>query len=348
MSKRARLIAGGVAGAVVIAGGAFVLLGGRAGDLPLVGAVVDDPAICPLSGAEQSDEDILERPAVAVKIENNPVAYPLSGLEDAELVYEELVEGGLTRFVAFYHCTDTQTAGPIRSARFIDPAIVGPITKILAAAGGNDIVQKELDRAGIYVIDENTAGSAMQRLTREGISFEHTLYGKTKALRKLGTKKFDEAPPEEIFEFGDLEGTSKKAMSIDLSFAGGSQIRYAWKGGQWLRFEDDVEFLDDTGVQIGVDNVLVEEHEVNLSETVVDVLGTPSIEIADVTGSGRAMLFRDGRAIAGRWEREAETDPVRFVTKQGDVMVFAPGTIWVHLIPDQQGDVKGSFSHAKK
>ena len=55
--------------------------------------------------------------------------------------------------------------------------------------------------------------------------------------------------------------------------------------------------------QVGVENVIVEEHTVNLS-AIVDVTGTPSIEIADETGSGKATLFRDGRAIRGRWERE--------------------------------------------
>jgi hypothetical protein len=83
------------------------------------------------------------------------------------------------------------------------------------------------------------------------------------------------------------------------------------------------------------------------SKSIVDAAGNPSIEIADPTGSGRAVLFRDGRAIRGRWIRDSVEDAVRFETASGDPMVLKPGTTWVELVPSGKGDVKGSFSHEK-
>jgi Protein of unknown function (DUF3048) N-terminal domain/Protein of unknown function (DUF3048) C-terminal domain len=328
-------------GVLVLAAGAFLLLKGK--NSPLIKSVFGSEAeTCPLSGEDPNSESLIERPALAVKIENNPSAYPLSGLEDAEIVYEELVEGGLTRFLALYHCTDSNKAGPVRSARAVDPAIVGPITHILAAAGGNDIVRKELDKAGIHILDESTSGDAMRRIERPGLTSEHTLYGETDKLRKLGEKRFDDAPSSDLFEFGDLEGPSKKIRSVTLVFSGATEVTYEWQDDAWVRF-DDGEPLPVEGAKIAVDNVIIEEHTINLSN-IVDTAGNRSIQIEDVTGSGRAVLFRDGRMIEGKWVRDNEDEQVRFATKGGDALVLARGTTWIELLPDDKGEVKGSFS----
>jgi hypothetical protein len=339
------MIAGGAAAVVVLATGAFFLLRNKLEDVPLVGQFVA-PATCPLTGLEPKNEKALDRPAVAVKIENNSAAYPLSGLDDADVVYEEVVEGGLTRFMAIYHCTDSDQAGPVRSARIVDPGIVLPYTHILADAGGNDAVRSELDKNDIFNIDESTAGGALRRVERSGYSSEHTLYGDTGALRKLGEKKFEDAPSDDIFEFGDLQDGGKKASSVTINMQT-TVVSYEWKGGQWMRIDHDAPLTMEDGTPIGVDNVLIEEHTVNLSDTLGDVLGTASTEIADVTGSGKAVLFRDGRQLAGKWTRDSVNDPVVFETKSGDRMVLHKGTTWIELMPSDKGEVKGSFSVEK-
>jgi len=279
-------------------------------------------------------------------VENNPVAYPLSGLERAEVVYEEPVEGGLTRFMAIYHCTDAAKIGPVRSARAIDPAIMSPYTLILAAAGGNDTVREALAAEDVVLIDEDGAGAAMVRIERAGISMEHTLYANSTALRKAGRDEFDEAPADDIFAFGELKGRARRTTTIDITFSAGASAAYEWNGDAWARSDNGTATLSETGDQLTADNVLVEEHTINFSD-VGDVLGSPSPEIEDVTGSGRAVLFRDGRAIVGRWVRDAVEDPVRFETRAGDEMVLAPGRTWIALVPDDRGDVKGSFSYER-
>lgn len=343
-TKRGMGVAGGL---VVFASAIFFLLGNRPGDIPVLGAVLDPgPATCPLTGLEPRREALLERPAVAVKIENSTVAYPLAGLERAEIVFEELVEGGATRFMALYHCTDANKAGPVRSARMIDPAIMTPLTRILGYSGENDHVEKALESAEVVRLDEDHGGAGLVRIARPGISFEHTLYADTSILRKLGRKSYADAPPDDLFEFGDIEGSARKASEVAINFSAAGTLRYVWSGDGWLRFEGDEPFMDESGTQITVTNVLIEEHDVNLS-SITDVAGNPSIEITDATGEGRAVLFRDGRAIKGRWMRENIDEPVRFVTKSGDTMTFAPGSIWIHLVPSDRGEVKGSFSFAK-
>lgn len=305
------------------------------------------PPVCPLSGLDPAKPRDLRQPAVAVKIENNTAAYPLSGLDKAEIVYEEEVEGGLTRFMALFDCTDTKKAGPIRSARIVDPAIMTPITRILGDAGGNDIVRKALDKANIVSIDENAAGDAMRRVYRPGYSSEHTLYANIGALRKIGAKKFDKPPPQDLFEFGDVSPSAPQARSVTMNFSGATTISYDWSGGKWHRSDHDEPLVMESGVPIAVDNVIIEEHEVNYSKTITDVVGNPSIEIADVTGSGPAVLFRDGRMIKGRWVRKTVKGGVEYETKDGDRMTLHPGTTWIELLPNQKGEVKGSFSVEK-
>jgi hypothetical protein len=329
---------------LALAVGVFFLLGGRdPGDIPIIGEVIaPEPATCPLSGEEPAKGSVLGRPAVAVKVENSSVAYPLRGLQDAEIVYEELVEGGITRFLAMYHCNDAEEAGPIRSARGVDAAIMTPTTYILAFSGANAHVFARLDEAGIIQIEETAAGEAMQRI-ENGLSFEHTLYADTSAVRKIARDQYNEAPPEDVYVFGELEGDYKKATSITVDFSAASQIRYDYSNGQYLRFQAGEAFMDDEGNQIAVDNVLLEIHTVNYSGD-TDVVGTQGTEIADGIGAGKAVLFRDGRIVKGRWSRESLESPVRFVTKDGDTMVLAPGKTWIALLPNDKGEIKGSFS----
>jgi hypothetical protein len=344
-AKRAAIIGTAV---LALAAGIFFLLVNKdvIADVPFVGALAPDPT-CPLTSRDPARESLVERPAVAIKIENNPVAYPLSGLESAEIVYEEPVEGGLTRFLAIYHCTDAGKAGPVRSARIVDPPIVSPYTRILGAAGGNDIVRAALADAEIVTIDELAAGDAMTRVDRPGISSEHTLYASSAAVRKVGRRSYDEPPPDDLFEFGDPHATGRRVRTVTLTFSPGAVVTYEWNGKRWSRSDGDEPLTNELGEQIQVDNVLIEEHTVNHSDQLGDVLGTPSPEIEDVTGSGRAFLFRDGRMFTGRWTRENEEDPVSFETRSGDAFVLKPGTTWIELLPDATGDVKGSFAVAR-
>lgn len=347
MSTRTKIALGAVGGILALTAGAFFLLRDRPGGIPIISKIIE-PAKCPLSGVEPAKETLIDRPAVAVKIENAAIAYPLSGLEDAEIVYEELVEGGVTRFMAIYHCTDSTKAGPVRSARIVDPAIMGAITRILAYSGQNAPVLRALEEADVVRLDENEADGGLTRVERPGISMEHTLYANTKLLRKLGQKQFDDPPPDDTFAFGDLAGKAKAVKSIAINFNPVNTIRYDWSDEGWLRFEADEPFMTEAGDQLIVDNVLIEEHVVNLSATIRDVAGNPSLEIADEVGSGRAFLFRDGSVVKGKWTRESVGDPVRFETKDGDEMIFAPGSIWIELLPGKAGDVTGSFSTSRK
>jgi hypothetical protein len=241
--------------------------------------------------------------------------------------------------MAIYQCHDSEQAGPVRSARFDDPKLVHPFTRALAFSGGNSIVEAELARRNIVVLDENSATGALFRVP-PGTFETHNLFASTKKLRALAGKI--KPPRSDVFTFGELTGKSKKARSVTLRFTAANAIEYKWEGGTWRRYEAGQPFFTSAGDQIAVPNVLIQEVEVNPSTTIRDIAGNPSPEIT-LVGSGRAFLFRDGRVVKGSWSIADEFATPKFTTKGGDELVFAPGPIWIELLPSKTGAVKGSI-----
>ncbi|MGI8775275.1 MAG: DUF3048 domain-containing protein [Actinomycetota bacterium] len=302
-----------------------------------------DPT-CPLTGEKARPRMNLDRPAVALKIENSPQARPQSGLESADLVYEEVVEGGITRFMAIFHCGSVAQAGPVRSARFDDPKIAKPFTTLLAYSGGNAIVEAELAERGLVTVDEDTPGEALYRVP-EGVFELHNLFADIPRLRRLAQRADVDAPPS--LKFGDLQQGARRARSVSLNFLATNTIEYRWSGNAWQRFEASAPFMTAGGEQLEVTNLIVQEVTVNDSTTIRDVAGNPSPDI-DLYSSGKALLFRDGKVVRGRWKTDDKGEATTFTTrKTGEDFVLAPGNTWIELVPSPAGSVKGSFSFTK-
>jgi hypothetical protein len=301
-----------------------------------------EPAVCPLTGEKPPRGVNVDRAAVAVKIENSREARPQSGLEDADLVYEEIVEGGITRFMAFYHCGDSDRVGPVRSARFDDPKIARPITRVLGFSGANGIVERELDRKKMVALNElNTSNNAFFRVPPGNLDI-HSLFVDVSKLRSAAPKgKLDS--PREPFRFGALPPGAKRARAAVVHFNASNEIAYRYRGGSWRRWEAGEPFRTRSGRQISVSNVLIQQVEVNNSKTIVDPAGNPSPDIA-LKGRGKAWLLRDGRVVAGRWKIAEDGHLAVFTTKRGDPFTLAVGPTWVELVPSPKGDVKGSVA----
>jgi hypothetical protein len=305
----------------------------------------DVPPICPLTGEDPPKGIDPARPAVALKIENSPDSRPQTGLDQADIVYEEIVEGGVTRFMAIYHCHDAAEGGPVRSARFDDPKIAKPFTRILAFSGANDIVLEELRERKLIALDENNASGPLFRVPPESTDV-HSVFGNTVQLRKRGKKQGKAEPPEDsFFEFGDIPDGAQKTKSVTLNFNPSNEIAWRWKGQRWMRFEAGVPFNTSGGEQIGTPNLLVQEVDVNNSTSITDVAGNPSPDI-DLSGKGRAFLFRDGRLIRGKWKANKDGVP-SFETNSGDPFTFEVGSTWIELLPSKKGNVAGSIKFSK-
>ena len=330
--------------AAALAVAALVVAGACSSDdsnpVETIAEKADPPPECLASSKVPKDVDP-QRPAVAIKVENDPAARPLSGLENADVVYEEVVEGGITRFMAIYHCGESKRVGSVRSARFDDPKIALPFTRILAFSGSNTIVGRELKRQGIRTLVEGMKGTAFYRVP-PGSPSVHSVFADTEKLRDFAPRKTT-PPNTKVFPRGDLPDGLRKASSVKINFARQNTVEYRWKNGSWLRFEGGAKFMTRGHGQIAVPNLLIQEVEVDNSNKIVDVGGNPSPDI-NLLGKGRAVLFREGTAQVGEWDIAEEAGPPSFTSNSGREFSFADGPVWVELVPSEKGEVKGSFS----
>ncbi|MCA1840559.1 MAG: DUF3048 domain-containing protein [Actinomycetota bacterium] len=146
------------------------------------------PVFCPLTGVETTRSKKLDRPPLAVKIENSTPARPQAGLDAADIVYEELAEGGITRFMAIFHCADSSDLGPVRSARLVDPDILQAYAPVLFGySGANPIVDSKVrSTRGITDLeDDGVHGKAYHR--QKGRPAPHNLFTTIDALRAFFT-----------------------------------------------------------------------------------------------------------------------------------------------------------------
>jgi len=343
--RRALALAAGVA--------LLLVLPACSGDeeAPPEGAAADEPppqpeppSVCPLTGREPPDGVRLSRPAVALKIENSREARPQAGLENADLVFEEIVEGGITRFMAIYHCGDADRAGPVRSARFDDPKIARPFTRVLAFSGANRIVERELDKKKMVSLTELNTPDPFFRVPPGTLDIHSLFVDVAKLRRAASATKGKLVPPRAgAFDFGARAPNAKRARRVTINFNASNSIEYRWRGGEWKRWEAGEPFMSAAGKQLGTANLLVQQVEVNNSATIVDPAGNPSPDIA-LRGRGKAWLFRDGHVTKGMWRIRKEGTPAIFSAKGGRRFVFDVGSIWVELVPSRAGDVKGSVA----
>lgn len=286
------------------------------------------PPDCPLTGEPAPHGRVPDRPALAVKIENYPEARPQAGLRSADIVYEEPVEGGITRFITVYQCHDDARVGPVRSVRTTDPDVLAQFgVPVLAYSGGAPNVIRVVERSELLSLDETSGAVAFDRDTSRVAP--HNLYAGTKALYRVARSQ--EPAPEPVFTYAsEIDGSSRRVTSVHLPFSPTyADVRWTWsrKADAWLRAHGEEPHLAEEGGPVSATNVLVQ-----VVEMVIGPRGgiTPHLEL---TGSGRAYLFRDGRVIVGRWERPKLGDVTRFVAKDGREMALAPGNTWVELFP---------------
>jgi hypothetical protein len=298
--------------------------------------LVAKPALCPLTGQRAPGGRVPAHAALAVKVENLPQARPQWGLDKADIVFEEPVEGAITRFIAVYDCQSASRIEPVRSGRFDDPEILEPLGKVLFAyAGAIQPVVSEIDSAhslledvGIYKAPNAYWRDPDRYAPNNLVSSTSALYS---AARALG---YPEQPPNPIFTYGPPPpgGTPASEVSIRSPL---DVTTWAWRPstGLWYRsYSDTGPALQGDGAQIAFSNVIVMLVDNDETPWVEDDTGTHEY-VLNLKGSGTAWVFRDGRQYVGRWVRPRLADPAVFVEDDGAKITLTPGTTWEEMVP---------------
>ncbi|GAA0254561.1 DUF3048 domain-containing protein [Actinomadura nitritigenes] len=272
----------------------------------------------------------LDDPVLAVKIENTKPALPQSGVSAADIVYVEQVEGGETRLMAVYSSRLPKRVGPVRSARISDLHILPQFGHpAFAFSGVQSKMKKYIRKAPVYDISQENAGSAYSRSSARRIPYN--LYGDPKALLKRAPKA--SAPHDIGFRFGPAPDGGKPTASFTAKWPAAT-MGFTWSAKQkrWLASWGGRPDTAAEGGRLGGATVVVQYARTTRSRF-HDFLGsyTPLIQ---TTGTGRAVVLRDGKSYDAKWSRPSETAGTTYTTADGKPMTFARGQVWVVLLND--------------
>ena len=294
-------------------------------DILAAGAVAPptaSPGTAPLTGLPGA---IPERPAAVVKIDNGSAAAPHTGLNAADIVIEEEVEGGVTRFAAVFHSTPS-IVGPVRSGRTTDVALISGLDDpLLLYSGANAVTQ------GIL------AGQPRLQLRGEGWSSGFWRDGNRRAPSNLYTDTGPHwasaigGPPPAQFHYRDPDETAEGAAVDELTVAYPASVaRWVWDGASWQRWQRGDQHVLVDGDQVSAANVVVIEAD-EVDTGMVDASGGVVPEFLFV-GEGRATVFTDGRRIEGTWTRPSLGSVATLTEGPGRPIELSPGRTWIQLV----------------
>jgi hypothetical protein len=305
--------------------------GGKKSDAEAVAekAAAQKPAIAPLTGLPDPGRVAEKRCAITVKIDNTQAGHPKYGVDRADVVYEEVVEGGITRLAAIFNSHDPDRVGPVRSVRKTDQSLVRPFGGVFAYSGGAPYAIASINTAPVVQLDENRAGPLMFRdHTRDA---PYNLYAHVNFMyAKCGPK----VPPPPLFTYRAAGAPigGLPATSVRVGFLAGFAVTWNWDAprGTWKRSIFGSPENLASGTQLAPKNVVV--------MFVPYVGGDPrDFNIgaeAQLTGTGTAVVFTGGREILGSWSRPDPNTAARLLDAAGKPIALTPGQTWVEL-PDK-------------
>lgn len=267
-----------------------------------------------------------ERPALVVKIDNVPRARPQAGINDADVVYVELVEGGVTRYAAVFHSEEVDVVGPVRSMRTTDINLLRPLNEpLFANSGGNSRTTQAINASPLVNIGHATsAGGAYYRNNNRPAP--HNLFSSTPALRRAGGTAG--GVPPELFTIRrpgtELPNVSESASGVRVQYRN-TAVSYDWNGSGWARSQDGSQTVDTAGVRTAPETVIVQFTPYGVSPA-----DRNSPEALTV-GNGKAWIFTEGVLIRGSWSKPAASSVTLYRDSQGTEIQLLPGRVWVEL-----------------
>jgi hypothetical protein len=291
---------------------------------------------CPLTGAPAPGGTVPARPALGIKIGNYPGDRPSSGLNQADIVFEEPVEGAITRLLAVFQCQGAALVGDIRSARQPDAGILSQLSNpLFVHAGGIDPVIALLQASPL--IDKNlySGGNGSAILQQPGRIAPYSTFVNTATLWALAPS--DTTPPAPVFQYsttvpkGSVAGSG---ASVHIPFSSSSDVTWQWSAttGTYLRFYSGQPDRLLNGAQTASTNVVVMTVPTATGPWVENSEGGHEVDVT-ATGTGPVVVLRNGVAITGTWTRPALTQPATLTTGGGAPITLQPGNSWVELAP---------------
>lgn len=282
------------------------------------------PAINPLTGGKPS-----RNPVVAVKIDDTGSGRPQVGIDAANIVYIEQVEGGLTRLMAVYD-TRLPTVEAVRSTRVGDPDLAaqfGPI--VYVASGGAKIALKALDASSLRTSINDRGGPGFSRDPNRPVP-----YNLTADLAAIAAKlKGPQAKSIGLTWSARATNTGARPAPSVQTRVGGTPVAFTWNAAlhRYVRLIGGAPQHAADGKTIATPNVVVQFCAVTTNLGDIDQAGNPA-KVTHTIGTGKVAVFRDGRRIDGTWTRPALQTGTHLKDAQGHPIPLAPGGAWFVLV----------------
>jgi hypothetical protein len=295
----------------------------------------------PLTGETVDDPETLQRRPIAVKISNSARVRPQRGLANADIIFEHLTEGGITRFTAVFYSTEGNRVGSIRSGRLIDLEIPLMFDAAFAYSGSSHQIKMMISASNFFdrVVSPDFGHSGFYRDYSASSSgrFEDTMFTDTRVIRQaLQDRGQDSAPIlQNAMKFqSEAPDGGIPVKSVEIRYLATSAFWLYDPGtGKFLRWSDGVRHVDvNTNQQLAFDNIIIVQADHINTEIIEDSGGSPSIQVK-LWGEGQATIFRNGFQYDGIWRREQPGHMLTFYENSGDALYLTPGKSFFQIVP---------------
>ena len=293
----------------------------------------------------------MDRTPLLVKIDNAPAARPHYGIAQADMVFEIIVEGGVTRLAAVFHAQDPAQIGSVRSARLVDrsltPMVRGALVYSGTSAHALSLINKDVaENKYIELSADHAAGYYRVNFRPSPYNLFTSAANQRENLKKLGKEKASDIPKWAFLVSQDhpatLAGMSGAAAATEITIpyrADTSAVRYEYDAATrtYARFQNaagrparDVDAV--TSKPVAATDVVIIQTEIWEVPDIVDASGALSNDMR-MTGSGPAIVFRDGLRQDGTWSRKDDMSAFVFKNAAGEQILLSPGQPWIHVVP---------------
>lgn len=291
------------------------------------------------------DASVPYRPVI-VSIENAAAARPQTGLMNADIVYEFLVESHITRFQALFSDDVPSYVGPVRSARYYFIDLQQEWNGMYAHIGYTRLSGKYSrgwDNCAIHI----SGGEHFWRIQQDGVASEHTMY---LHLQDLVNAEYGDHRPNRderfLFEAGVAYDGAQQVSRVDVPFTTKTDIYYTYDAatGRMLRFQDGKAFMvrtpNDAGSytseQVAVNNLIIQHCTYGMVPASAQPGENKGRRSVELTGTGACEYIINGQLMTGTWERATLNDFTRYYLADGSLVTLEPGNTWIEVIPNNQ------------
>lgn len=291
------------------------------------GLFPEEKATNVLSGREGIDGQIL-----AVKIDDTNMAHPQIGIEDADVVYIEQVEGGLTRLVAIFSSIIPTRIGPVRSARISDIDILSQYGRVaFAYSGAQRKLLPVISSANLEDLGAQHESSKIYTRDPNRVQPYAMVLRADLLMQKIADEKLAVDTAKNVgFTFGDLQEGGRAIEKVTINWPAATySAEWSNKESRWLLSHNNKSNVSESGIVLGPTTLVIQIVEITPSEY-GDKFGgiTP---FSETVGTGKAYVLRNGKVFTTTWNRTSPESGTSFTLADGSVMNFAAGQIWVAL-----------------